>query len=145
MLPIVGLFLFSLVSWRDFRVNREMHQHFPNKYFMWAGIPLDTAPTKRRTWDVGRCKESDEHCVAWDLRDPWVDPGLLDRFLLLTALPAFVLGGLIVKSLRTTGINELTSFMFLMPVLLLVWFYFVGRVIDGWIQRMRKRKMTGPD
>ena len=145
VLPIVGLLLFSLVSWHDFRVNREIHQHLPNKYFMWSAIRLDTDPANRGNWDVGKCKDSDENCVRWDLKDTWVDPGLLDGFLLLTAFPAFVLGRLIVGFLGTMGINQLTSFMLLMPVLLLIWFYFVGRVLDGWIQRRSKRSVSTPD
>jgi hypothetical protein len=145
VLPTVGLFLFSLVSWHDFRVNREIHQHLPNKYFMWSAIRLDTDPANRGNWDVGKCKDSDESCVRWDLKDTWVDPGLLDGFLLLTALSAFVLGRLVVGFLGTMGINQLTSFMLLMPVLILIWFYFVGRVLDGWIQRRSKRSVSTPD
>jgi hypothetical protein len=34
----------------------------------------------------------------------------------------------------TTSINELTSFMLLMRVLLSIWFYFVGLMLDRWIQ-----------
>ena len=106
-LPIVGLLLFSLVSWRDFRVNREIHQHLPNKYFMWSAIRLDTDPTNQRNWDVGSCKDGDENCVRWDL-------------------------------MPTVPRNP----TLLMPVLLLIWFYFVGRVLDGWIKRRSKRSIS---
>jgi hypothetical protein len=139
LLPILGVLLFSLVSWQSLRVNREIHQHLPNKYFLWSAIRLDTDPANRRNWDMRTCKNGDENCVSWDLKNMWVDPGLLDGFLLLTAFPAFVLCRLIVGFLGKMGINEFTSFMLLMPVLLLIWFYFVGRVLDGWIQRKSKR------
>jgi len=142
VLPIFGLLLFSLVSWHSFRVNREdqQHLHLPSKYFYWSAIRLDTDPTNRRNWDVGKCKDSDENC--WELRDTWIDPGLLDGFFLLIAFPAFVLGTRIVRFLGTMGVNQFTSFMLLMPVLLLIWFYFVGRVLDGWIHRRSKRSVS---
>jgi hypothetical protein len=133
------------VSWHSFKVNREIHQHFPNKYFYWSAIRLDTDPANRRNWDAGKCKESDENCGSWELRDTWVDPSLFDRFVLLIAFPAFVLGRLIVGFLGTMGINQLTSFMLLIPVLLLIWSYFVGWVFDRWIHRRSKRSVSTPD
>jgi len=143
VLPIVGILLFSLVSWHSFKVSGEIHQHFPNKYFYWSAIRLDTDPANRRNWDVGKCRDNDENC--WELRDTWVDPSFFDIFVLLTAFPVFVLGRLIVGFLGTMGINQLTSFMLLMPELLVIWFYFVGRMLDGWIQRRSKRSVSSPD
>jgi len=142
VLPIVGLLLFSLVSWHDFRVNREIHQHLPNKYFMWSGIRLDTDPTNRRNWDVGKCKDSDENCVSWDLKSMSGDPGLLDGFLLLTALPAFISGRLVVGLLGTLGINQVVSFMALMPALIFVWYYFMGWLLDRRAHRHSARSMS---
>jgi hypothetical protein len=143
-LPIFGLLLFSLVSWHSFRVNREekQHLHVSNKYFYWSAIRLDTDPANRRNWDVGKCKETDENC--WEVREGWIDPGLLDRFLLLIAFPVFVLGRVTVRFFGTMGINKLTSFLLLMPVLLLVWFYFVGWALDFWLHRRPKRSAPTP-
>jgi len=126
-------------------VNQEVHQHLPNKYFMWSAIRLDTDPANRKNWDLGKCKDSDENCTSWDMKNTWVDAGLLDGFLLVIAFPAFVLGRLIVGFLGTMGINQLTSFMLLMPVLLLIWFYFAGRVLDSRTQRRSKRSVSSPD
>ena len=122
LLPIVGLLLFTGVSWRSFHVNRETHSHLPCKYFLWSAIRLDTDPANRNRVVGGTCKDGDENCVSWDLKDTWVDPGLLDGFLLLTALPAFVFGRFVVGLVGKLGINQVTSFMALMPALSVVWY-----------------------
>ena len=144
-LPLIGILLFSVVSWRDFRVNREIHEHLPNKYFMWSAIRLDTDPANQRKWEFGTCREGEKNCVTWDLKDTWVDPGVLDGFLLLTAFPAFILGRLTAGMLGTMGINQLTTFMLSTPVLLLLWYYFVGRLLDGWMHRRSNRRASTPD
>lgn len=144
VLPIVGILLFSLVSWQSFKVNREIQQHLPSKYFYWSAIRLDTDPANRRNWDVGKRRDGDENCGGWELRAIWVEPSLFGTFVLLIAFPAFVLGRLIVGLLGTEGINQLTSFMLLMPVLLLIWFWFVGWVFDRWIHRRSKRSVSTP-
>lgn len=79
------------------------------------------------------CRDGKENC--WELRNKWVDAGLLEEFLMLSALPAFVVGGLAVRSLGRIGINEVSSFMFLMPVLICVWYCRIGWVLDRWISK----------
>ena len=142
VLPIVGLLLFSIVSWHDFRINKETHSRLPNKYFMWSAIRLDTDPTNQRTWNSQTCKEGEEHCISWELTNTWVDPGPLDGSLLVTAFPAFIFGRLFVGLLGTMGVNELTSFMLLMPPLLLIWYYFIGRLLDRWLLQRSKRSVS---
>jgi hypothetical protein len=51
---------------------------------------------------------------------------------MLSAFPAFVFGGVIVRSLGRLGISEVSSFMVLMPLLISAWFYFVGWLVDRW-------------
>ncbi len=61
-----------------------------------------------------------------------VDPGWLAKFLMLSALPAFVVGGLAVGGLGRLGFSQVSSFMFLMPVLIFAWYYVVGWLLDRW-------------
>jgi len=75
----------------------------------------------------------------------WVDPGLLDGILLLTGFPTFVLGRLTAAILGTMGINQLTTFMLSMPVLLLLWYYFVGRLPDSWMHRSPNLSASNAD
>lgn len=73
----------------------------------------------------------------------WVDPSLLAQFLMLSALPAFVVGGLVVKGLGRLGISQISSFLFLMPLLIFAWYYFVGWLIDRLVcKRSQPRAQT---
>ena len=49
--------------------------------------------------------------TTWDLADRWVDPGLLEKFLIISAFPAFVVGGFAVGGLGRLGISQVLSFM----------------------------------
>jgi hypothetical protein len=66
-----------------------------------SAIRLDTDPTNQRNWNSQTCKEGEEHCVTWELTNTWVNPGLLDGFLLVTAFSAFIFGRLFVGLLGT--------------------------------------------
>jgi len=52
--------------------------------------------------------------------------------LMLTALPAFLFGGIVVSGLGRLGVSEVVSFHVAMPFLIACWFFFLGRVIDRW-------------
>jgi hypothetical protein len=132
--PVVGLMLFGAVSYRSFRTNQEI-QRRPSKYFWWSAIRLDSDPTNKRNQVTRPCKGAEENCMSWDLRITWVDPGLLENFLLLSAFPAFFVGGFAVRALGRLGVNEVSSFMFLMPVLIATWYYFIGWLLDRWTRR----------
>ena len=129
--PFIGIILFSIVSYHSLRVDRET----PSRYFWWSSIRLDSDPSNRRNSGAIQipCQEGKENC--WELRTEWVDPGLLEQFLMLSALPAFVLGGFAVRSLGRMGINQVSSFMFLMPVLICAWYYLIGWLLDRWISK----------
>jgi hypothetical protein len=135
-LPVIGLALFSAESYHSIRFNRET-QRIPSRYFWWSSLRLDSDPLNRHPKDATPCKNGEENC--WDLRDTWVDPAYLTRFQVLTAFPAFIVGGLAVGGLGKLGISEVSSFMFLMPVLIVAWYYFVGRLLDRWIGRASER------
>jgi hypothetical protein len=109
--PVFGLILFSAVSYRSYETQRG-----PSKYFYWPLVRLDSDPANKDT--------------NWDLTcaDRWVDPELLDKILLFSALPAFIVGGVAVSGLGRLRVNQVSSFMFLMPILIAAWYYFIGRV-----------------
>ena len=65
----------------------------------------------------------------------WVNPGWIERALILTALPAFLLAVTLVHGLAHLGISEITAFLFTMPLLTLVWFYTIGWLLDRWLHR----------
>jgi hypothetical protein len=127
--PVIGIILFNVVSYHSLRVDRET----PSRYFWWSSIRLDSDPSNRRNWGAIPCQDGKENC--WELRTKWVDPGLLEQFLMLSALPAFAVGGFAVRSLGRMGINQVSSFMFLMPVLICAWYYFIGWLLDRWISK----------
>ena len=61
--------------------------------------------------------------AAWDLNSIWVDPGWLVMAFSVSALPAFVVGMIIVHELRLLGISEILSSMIAMPLLIFAWYY----------------------
>jgi hypothetical protein len=129
VLPVIGIILFSIVSERSLRVDREN----PSRYFWWSSIRLDSDPSNKRNWGARPCQDGIENC--WELQTKWVTPGLLDQFLMLSALPAFAIGGFAVRSLGRRGISQVSSFMFLMPVLIGAWYYLIGWLLDRWISK----------
>ena len=139
--PVIGIFLFSVVSYHSLRrENRETQ----NKYFWWSSIRLDSDPLSRRNSGAIQipCQDGKENC--WELRTEWVDPGLLEQFLMLSAFPAFVVGGFAVRTLGRMGINQVSSFMFLMPVLICAWYYLIGWLLDRWISKRSHSSVSVP-
>ncbi|PYU28713.1 MAG: hypothetical protein DMG31_19345 [Acidobacteria bacterium] len=127
ILPTLGLILFSAESFDSFQLNRQ-HKTSPQKYYYWASLALDSDPLNRH---FGQTSPGDR----WQLRSAWIDPGYLTQALMLSALPAFVLGALIVSALAHLGVSEVLSFTVAMPLLVFGWFYFVGGRIDQWIRK----------
>jgi hypothetical protein len=78
------------------------------------------------------------------MQEIWVDPGLLEEFLILSAFPAFVLGGLVVALLGKLGISEVSSFMLLIPILILAWYFFIGWLLDRRIRRRVQPSIPTP-
>jgi len=127
--PLIGLFLFSAESYHSVRMNREV-QRTSSKYFWWSSVRLDIDPLNRHP--------ETKVATTWDLRYIWIDPALLTRFLILSALPAFVVGELAVIGFGRLGISEFSTFMFLMPVLIFTWYYLVGWLFDRWLGKRRQ-------
>jgi hypothetical protein len=76
------------------------------------------------------CKEGNGDCLVLDGKYLWVEAGWMARCLAISAFPAFLIGSGIVYGLSRFGISEVVSFTVSMPVLIAVWFYFVGRLVD---------------
>ena len=112
VLPIIGIILFNVVTYHSLQAYRES----PSRYFWWSSIRLDSEPSNKRNGDAIPCQEGKEN--RWELRTKWVDPGFLEQFLMLSALPTFVVGGFAVLGLGTIGISQVSSFMFLTPMLI---------------------------
>ena len=145
VLPVIGIILFSVVSYHSLRVNRGI-QRAPSRYFWWSATRLDSDPVNKRNWNWGAtpCQNSKENCSRWDLETIWVDPSLVEQFLILSALPAFIMGGLAVRGLGTIGINQIWSFMLSMPILICAWYYLIGWLLDRWISRRSRRRTPTP-
>jgi hypothetical protein len=139
ILPVIGLILFATVSYRSMRVNRET-QNEPSKYYWWSSLRLDTDPLNENPETVKPCQDGEKNCVDWVFRDRWVTPGLLDRLLIFSSLPAFLAGTAIVAGFSKLGIDEVLTFMVSMPILIFCWYYFVGWLIERW--RYRRGQAT---
>jgi hypothetical protein len=142
-LPIIGLVLFGAESYHSFRVQREI-ERTANRYFWWPAIRLDSDPANQPKQGTTSCKDAQENCGTWELRDRWVDPGLGAQFLMASALPAFIIGGLAVSGLGKLGVSQVPSFMLLMPTLICAWYFFIGWLLDRWIRRRLKRSTPTP-
>jgi len=133
LLPLYGLLLFGVGTYASIRVNRDL----PNddgRYFWWSALRLDTDPLNRHSSSRTSIPYANntENCAALEPLGTWVDPGLLAKCFVLTTLPAWLANVAIVYRLARLGVSELTSFFVSMPLLTLVWFYFVGWSFDRW-------------
>jgi hypothetical protein len=130
---VVGLFFFSTVSFESLK----WHPKTPNQYFWWSSIRLNSDPLNRYHAVATPCREAESDCASWDPASLWISPGLATDLLILTALPAFVVGMLVVRGLGRMGVSEVWTFMVSMPLLIGAWYYAVGWLID---RRKDKRR-----
>jgi len=138
VLPIIGLLLFTGVTYDSLRMNREVKNE-SGRYFWWSSIRLDSNPSSRRPSTP--CKNEGADCTEEPIY-LWVDAGWLTKLLLLSALPALLIAKAIVDGLGRLGISEVATFMFFTPLLIAMWFYFVGRLLDRWVDRRLRRPAT---
>jgi len=129
-----GLILFGFLTYGSMRVNRDLRHGHHSRYFWWGSVRLDSDPWNRQptlepcTWRVkGDC--------GWDPGYISVRAGGFERALVLSAFPAFLAAMAVMRGLARFGISELLSFIFIMPVLMLAWFYTVGWLFDRWQYR----------
>ncbi len=127
-----GMILLSLGSYLAIRINHEMRQGHPSRYFWWGGVRLDSDPLNKHQRKLPSCEQGADDCSSWDPEYIWVTPGLAQKALVLSALPAFLASLGVVRGLARLGISELVSFMVTMPLFTFAWFYAVGGLLDRW-------------
>jgi hypothetical protein len=128
ILPAVGLIVFAGITYSSVHLHRRAPAS--HRYFWWSSVRLDSDPLNTHPRAAAPCKDAIENCADWDVNGIWVDPGWLGISFTLSALPAFVIGMIIVSSLGRLGISEILSFMIAMPLLIVAWYYFMGWMID---------------
>lgn len=140
ILLLWGLSLFTTLTFLSVRVDHQNHRNHPSRYFWWGTARLDSDPMNRRptqTAAVRPCPDNADDCFEWDPETIWVEPGLMERCLVFSALPAFVVGRAVVRCLGHLGVSEVATFMVTMPLCIGLWFYLVGWLLD---RRRYKRR-----
>ena len=133
ILPVIGLTLFGGVTYQS--LERRQHEKAHGQYFWWASIRLDTHHINREPNTATPCKVGESDCVAWDVASLPRSPGLFGAMLIITAFPAFLIGISVVRGLGYFGVNEVGTFMILMPTLVVGWFYALAWLDERWIRR----------
>jgi hypothetical protein len=139
ILPIAGLILFAAVSYRSMDVNHH-EEGTPTKYYWWSSLRLDSDPLNGNAALAKPCANEKANCTNWQPSHIWVEPGRLDKLLVVSALPAFLAGAAIVIGLSKLGIDEVLTFMVSMPILIFAWYYLVGWLIDRWSHNRKQAK-----
>jgi len=126
VIPVLGLALFGFVTYQSV----TMAKGHTDRYFYWSSIRLDSGPPQ-----VSKpCNPYTAGCADWDFFID-VHPSLVARSLMLSGLPAFLVSFLITSGLRRLGVSEVTSFFVSIPVLMLAWYYLLGRLFEYWSAR----------
>ena len=141
ILCLWGLLLFGLLTYASVQGNREMRHGRHGRYFWWGSVRLDSDPLDKHP-TLEPCTQGQEGDCAWDPMYIWVDPGLLEKALVISALPAFLVGAVFVRGMARLGVSELASFMSTMPALMLGWFYLVGWLLDRWQHKRSLRRAS---
>ena len=141
ILCLWGLILFAFLTYGSIQVNRDMRQRQHGRYFWWGSVRLDSDPLNKRP-KLKPCVTELEQDCGWDPPYIWITPGLIERTLIISALPAFLLTIATVRGLGRLGVNELVSFMVIMPVLVVSWFYTIGWVLDRWRYKRHSRQAS---
>ena|SRR5215831_12450888 len=132
VLPVIGLLGFYLVTYGAIRRDTDSGNG-TRKYFWWSSIRLDRAPL-RTVQPTGKpCGLRRDDCLEWDPEEIWVDPGWIVKTLVISAAPVFIVGKSVVHFLARFGINEVTTFMVAMPLLIFSWYYFLSWILLAFI------------
>ncbi|HEX8710778.1 MAG TPA: hypothetical protein VF730_02810 [Terracidiphilus sp.] len=133
ILCLWGLVLFGLLTYGSVRANRYLHtQHLYGRFFWWGSLRLDTDPLNKHPLLNQPCEQDTDQTCGFEPLYVEVTPGWIEKALILSALPAFVLVLAVVRGLAHFGISEVSSFMIAAPFLTLSWFYSIGWFLDRW-------------
>jgi hypothetical protein len=132
ILPVLGLIVFSLISYSSFRWHYQYAKD--SHIFLWSSFHLDSDPLNKHSSTLRhpQCPPEEPNCIEWDLSTMVVEPGFLTRTLMLSAFPAFIVGAVVVDLLGRLGVSQVASFMVSMPILIFAWFYLVGKGLTKW-------------
>ena len=133
ILPIAGLLFFTGATVDSLQARPKA----PSRYLWWSAIRLDSYPLDRYYPGRTPCPDAKGDCAKWFPAALWVSPGLVPELLVLSAFPALVIGMSWVRILGLLGINEISSFMSIMPLLVGVWYFAMGWLIDHWLYKRR--------
>jgi len=145
VLSLWGLILFALLTYHAARWNRETRQGHPSRYFWWGATRLDSDPMNKHPRRPLPCEQGTDDCISFDPEYISVEPGLMQKALVLSALPGFLSSLAVVRGLARLGVSELVSFMLTTPVFIFAWFYSLGWLLDRRRYRRSVRTAaTGP-
>jgi len=133
VLPLVGLALFGIMTWQSVRWNDQVHPD-SRRFFFWASIRLDSDPQGKHPELLTPCP-GDLDCASYPSERIWVESGLMPKMLVLTGLPAFVVGFGLTRGLGRLGISEVLTFVFMLPALLSAWCFCLGRLLDRCVRK----------
>jgi hypothetical protein len=139
ILPLMGLILFAIVSYRSMPANFH-EQEVPRKYYWWSSLRLDSDPLNRDPRLSASCGGGKQNCSNGETPNVRITPSWLDRLLIISALPAFLAGAAIMILLSKLGLDEVLTFMVCMPILLLAWYYLVGWLIERQVSKHMQQK-----
>ena len=138
-LPLLGLILFAAQTLHSERARQKLHDS-SRRYSWWSYVRLDSDPLAKRVAATTANGSTTDTATKWDLNEVQVNPGILARILIISAFPAFLVGGVVVACFALAGVSKILSFMILMPLLICAWYYFVGLSIDRWSLRRSTRQ-----
>ena len=133
-MPLIGLFLFTAVAYRSMPANHH-EREAPRRYYWWSSLRLDSDPLDRNPAPAKPCPEGIANCSNGETPNVKIAPGWLEKFLVVSAFPAFLAGFAVVAGLSKLGIDEVLTFFVSMPILLCGWYYLVGWLIERWLDR----------
>jgi hypothetical protein len=132
------LLLFALITGFSLQAHHQHRWGSGTRFFWWGAERLDSDPLNKHS-QLGTpkpCATDEPTCDAWDPEYIWVEPGVLQRVLVLSAVPAFLIEIPLLLASSKLGISQIPVFFVSLPMLIFAWFYFLGWRID----RLRYRR-----
>ncbi len=137
MLPICGLLLFSILSYRSVSLHKTYYGGRPQRYFDWNGLHLNSDPLNKGHWQPVPCIDTPcEVIEVWRKESGW---DYANYAFLLSAMPALLLTWPLCLALGKLGVSQVLTFFISTPLLAFAWFYFVGWLFEHWLHKYNIR------
>ena len=132
ILPIYGLTLFTFISYGSFRMSKERPILRSGHFFYWGAVRLNSDPLNKHVQPPKpkACPEGQTGCMEWDPETIWIEPGVPQKILILSAIPAFLVEIAFLNAAAKLGISQIPVFFISMPISIFAWFYFIGWLFD---------------